>query len=387
MLQSLKIEGFRGFQSFEMANLGRINLLVGKNNSGKTSILEAIQFLYAQNNIDIFLETISYRGEFAWLENKSSGRTKVFEICHLFHGHEIIPSKEIIISGYSKSHQESVTISVESIPVQLSLFSDKNDDLSLIQNNDNIFDNEEWAKLLLSIRWSESQKPIKLELLPNGTLARDSTRRMAGLSRIYNKIDIYNRIELKFLTPFSLTSFDMATLFDNIVLSPLEDLIIESLKIIEPKIERIASVASSKHSTSNNLGVRAGFLIKIKNNDQPIPIGSLGDGFWRMLGLILVMVNFENGILLVDEIDSGLHFSVMTDMWKVVWETAKKLNIQVFATTHSRDCWQSLAELITEENIADNEITIQRIEKDKEKAVSFNTRQIPLASERDIEVR
>jgi len=50
MLQSLKIEGFRGFQNFEMANLGRINLLVGKNNSGKTSILEAIQFLYAQNN-------------------------------------------------------------------------------------------------------------------------------------------------------------------------------------------------------------------------------------------------------------------------------------------------------------------------------------------------
>ena len=380
MLQSLKIEGFRGFQSFEMANLGRINLLVGKNNSGKTSILEAIQFLYVQNNLDIFLETISYRGEFSWSE---SNRTKVFEICHLFPGHEIIPSKEIIIIGSRESHQESVTISVKSIPIQLSLFSDKNDDL----NNDNIFDDEEWNKLLLSIRWSQSQKPIELELLANGTLARDSIRRMASLSRISHKIGIDNKIELRFLTPFSLTSSDMAALFDNIVLSPLEDLIIESLKIIEPKIERIASIGSGKYSTANNLGVRGGFLIKIKNHDQPIPIGSLGDGFWRMLGLVLAMVNLENGILLVDEIDSGLHFTVMTDMWKVVWETAKKLNIQVFATTHSRDCWQSLAELITEEKIADNEITIQRIDKDKEKAVSFNTRQIYLASERDIEVR
>ncbi|CCH91998.1 conserved hypothetical protein [Microcystis aeruginosa PCC 9432] len=380
MLQSLKIEGFRGFQSFEMANLGRINLLVGKNNSGKTSILEAIQFLYVQNNLDIFLETISYRGEFSWSE---SNRTKVFEICHLFPGHEIIPSKEIIIIGSRESHQESVTISVKSIPIQLSLFSDKNDDL----NNDNIFDDEEWNKLLLSIRWSQSQKPIELELLANGTLARDSIRRMASLSRISHKIGIDNKIELRFLTPFSLTSSDMAALFDNIVLSPLEDLIIESLKIIEPKIERIASIGSGKYSTANNLGVRGGFLIKIKNHDQPIPIGSLGDGFWRMLGLVLAMVNLENGILLVDEIDSGLHFTVMTDMWKVVWETAKRLNIQVFATTHSRDCWQSLAELIIEEKIADNEITIQRIDKDKEKAVSFNTRQIYLASERDIEVR
>jgi len=382
MLQSLKIEGFRGFQNFEMANLGRINLLVGKNNSGKTSILEAIQFLYAQN-IDIFLETISYRGEFGWSESNLPSRTKVFEICHLFPGHEIIPSKEIIIIGSRESHQESVTISVKSIPIQLSLFSDKNDDL----NNDNIFDDEEWNKLLLSIRWSQSQKPIELELLANGTLARDSTRRMASLSRISHKIGIDNQIELKFLTPFSLTSSDMAALFDNIVLSPLEDLIIESLKIIEPKIERIASVVSGKYLTSNNLGVRGGFLIKIKNHDQPIPIGSLGDGFWRMLGLVLAMVNLKNGILLVDEIDSGLHFTVMTDMWKVVWETAKKLNIQVFATTHSRDCWQSLAELITEEKITDNEITIQRIDKEKEKAVSFNTRQIYLASERDIEVR
>jgi len=379
MLQSLKIEGFRGFQNFEMANLGRINLLVGKNNSGKTSILEAIQFLYVQN-MDIFLETISYRGEFSWSE---SNRTKVFEICHLFPGHEIIPSKEIIIIGSRESHQESVTISVKSIPIQLSLFSDKNDDL----NNDNIFDDEEWNKLLLSIRWSQSQKPIELELLANGTLARDSIRRMASLSRISHKIGIDNKIELRFLTPFSLTSSDMAALFDNIVLSPLEDLIIESLKIIEPKIERIASVGSGKYLTSNNLGVRGGFLIKIKNHDQPIPIGSLGDGIWRMLGLVLAMVNLENGILLVDEIDSGLHFTVMTDMWKVVWETAKKLNIQVFATTHSRDCWQSLAELITEEKITDNEITIQRIDRDKEKAVSFNTRQIYLASERDIEVR
>ena len=383
MLQSLKIEGFRGFQNFEMANLGRINLLVGKNNSGKTSILEAIQFLYAQNNIDIFLETISYRGEFAWLENKLAGRTKVFEICHLFPGHEIVPSQEIIIIGSRESHQESVTISVKSIPIQLSLFSDKNDDL----NNDNIFDDEEWNKLLLSIRWSQSQKPIEMELLANGTLARDSIRRIASLSRISHKIGIDNQIELKFLTPFSLTSSDMAALFDNIVLSPLEDLIIESLKIIEPKIERIASVVSGKYLTSNNLGVRGGFLIKIKNHDQPIPIGSLGDGFWRMLGLVLAMVNLKNGILLVDEIDSGLHFTVMTDMWKVVWETAKKLNIQVFATTHSRDCWQSLAELIIEEKIADNEITIQRIDREKSQSVIFDPEEIVIAATSNLEVR
>jgi AAA15 family ATPase/GTPase len=106
-----------------------------------------------------------------------------------------------------------------------------------------------------------------------------------------------------------------------------------------------------------------------------------------MLGLVLAMVNLENGILLVDEIDSGLHFTVMTDMWKVVWETAKKLNIQVFATTHSRDCWQSLAELITEEKIADNDITIQRIDREKSQSVIFDPEEIVIAAKSNLEVR
>ena len=46
MLKTLKIENFRGFQSFELQPLGRVNWLVGENNSRKTSILEAIQFLF-----------------------------------------------------------------------------------------------------------------------------------------------------------------------------------------------------------------------------------------------------------------------------------------------------------------------------------------------------
>lgn len=58
-----------------------------------------------------------------------------------------------------------------------------------------------------------------------------------------------------------------------------------------------------------------------------------------MLGLALAIVNARNGFLLVDEIDTGLHFSAMYDMWKLIWKTAKRLNVQVFATTHNSDCF------------------------------------------------
>ena len=77
----------------------------------------------------------------------------------------------------------------------------------------------------------------------------------------------------------------------------------------------------------------------------------------------------------------------MSDMWKLIWETAKKLNVQVFATTHNSDCWTSLATIASQEDAQAEGITIQRIEPDKEVSVAFNEREIVIAANRGIEVR
>ena len=102
-------------------------------------------------------------------------------------------------------------------------------------------------------------------------------------------------------------------------------------------------------------------IVKLSDSDLPIPIGSMGDGIWRLLGLALATVSAQGGVLLVDEIDSGLHYSTMSDMWKIIWQTATKLDVQVFATTHSSDCWQSLASIASKEKEDKNRITIHRI--------------------------
>jgi AAA15 family ATPase/GTPase len=113
----------------------------------------------------------------------------------------------------------------------------------------------------------------------------------------------------------------------------------------------------------------------------------MGDGIWRILGLILALVNVKDGVLLVDEIDTGLHYSVMLDMWKIVCQVAKRLNVQVFATTHNSDCWKSLAAVANSENALENGITIQRIEKGKPASIIFDEQEMAIAAERDIEVR
>ena len=77
----------------------------------------------------------------------------------------------------------------------------------------------------------------------------------------------------------------------------------------------------------------------------------------------------------------------MLDMWTIICQVAKKLNVQVFATTHNSDCWKSLAAVANSEKSLENGITIQRIEKGKPTSVIFDEEEMMIAAERDIEVR
>lgn len=386
MLKSLRIENFRGFQEFELQNLGRVNLLVGENNSGKTSLLEAIQIFASHGDLKIISDLMKYRGEYFWATDKRKSDRKEYDICHLFYRHKISSDTQFSLIGQNNDNQEKLTISIESPPRQISF------DFTEHDNNDLYL--EEEGKFDLIINWKGQEQRlvdvddnIKIPLSINDGLDNDYIRR---INRIIasNKMTQTNLIGTFLITPFSLQATEITSLFDNIVLTPDEKLIIETLNIIEPSIERIAAVGQEKYRFSSRRSIeKGGFKIKFVDQKNPVPIGSLGDGIWRILAIILAMVNLENGILLIDEIDTGLHFTTLFDMWKVILATARKLNIQVFATTHNSDCWTSLAKLIQSEEIEPNEITIQRIESHKKQSVAFNEKQIVIAAERGIEVR
>ena len=107
----------------------------------------------------------------------------------------------------------------------------------------------------------------------------------------------------------------------------------------------------------------------------------------RLLKLALGMGGAQNGFLLVDEIDTGLHYSVMRDMWRMVVETARELNVQVFATTHSSDCVSAIAALISSQPELKDDISVHRIEAGREKTVVFTSDEIITAVQHNIEVR
>jgi AAA15 family ATPase/GTPase len=76
----------------------------------------------------------------------------------------------------------------------------------------------------------------------------------------------------------------------------------------------------------------------LKGYDEPVPSPLLGDGVRRSLSVILAVGAAENGVVLVDEIENGIHHSAMKPLWSVIAEASKTFNCQVFATTHSEEC-------------------------------------------------
>ncbi|MFM6266824.1 MAG: AAA family ATPase, partial [Dolichospermum sp.] len=97
--------------------LGRINLLVGENNSGKTSLLEAMQLFCSQCNLEILRETMNNRSEYFYndeLRRESEiGKDGELDIRHLFYGHEIEPGSQLSIID---NNQNKLTLSIELPP-------------------------------------------------------------------------------------------------------------------------------------------------------------------------------------------------------------------------------------------------------------------------------
>lgn len=95
----------------------------------------------------------------------------------------------------------------------------------------------------------------------------------------------------------------------------------------------------------------------------------------------------KGGVVFIDEIDTGLHYSRLADMWRMVIRTAKDLDVQVFATTHSNDCIRGLADAVREEEDFVDEVAIFRIDRRTDEAIRYSGSELDVIVNHEIEVR
>ena len=136
---------------------------------------------------------------------------------------------------------------------------------------------------------------------------------------------------------------ELANLWDLTSLTDLQSEIISALRLIDERVSVVAFVEDiSKNGTKGRIP-----LIKMTGLDEPLPMKSMGDGMSRLFQIIVALINAKDGLLLIDEFENGLHWSIQFKVWDIIFKLSERLNVQVFATTHSRDCINSFAEAWT----------------------------------------
>lgn len=360
MIRDLELTNYRSFESYELVDLAPVNLLVGKNNSGKTSILEAIHFLASGGDPYVLQQVTSRRGEVNVHRSPSNGRRRAPDVSHLFCEHRFVPGSEIVIT--SNGGRNAVRMAVEddkdSHPLQQSLFGGEMEGVKL---------------LAVRITGTSIEKSIILPATDNGSIHLDSpAARNPGLDALPSSL-------VRFVTAASLNVLNMRRTWDAVVREGREAEVVDAMKFIEHDLTSIHFL-----STGLSLG---DVVLGFQPGTRRVPIGSHGEGTRRLLALALSLAQLSGGILLIDEIDTGLHWTVLEDMWKLVIDGATRTGIQVFATTHSFDCIRSLATLAVSRPELARRVSVQKIERALGRAVGFDTADVQRAVDNDIELR
>jgi len=310
ILDSLEIQNYRGLRELRIEHLGRVNLIVGKNNVGKSSLLEALRIYASRGSTELILQLLESRDQFD--ADSISGR-------RYSKTSFVLPLKSIFFMEGRDAFQ---TVGLPIIKVGRAGLQEALLSLS-IDTQKEVTDQTTIHEDYLLIKFSAHEIRIPLRRI---VADAQWTHQSEFLTDTKSWISCFH------VGANGLNSFRLESLWNTIALTPLEDEVIEALRLIAAQVERL--VFKPVHENSR---IRVPF-VKLKGVNDPLPLRSMGDGMNRVFGIDLALVNAKGGMLLIDEVENGLHYSVQPDIWRMIFESASKLNVQVFATTHSLDC-------------------------------------------------
>lgn len=395
LLGSLKVENFRILQDFEVRKLGRVNLIVGKNNSGKSTVLEALRIyagaanpaLLAQIAVehnektrrgnDEAMDGISelpFQGLFTGRAFPESDKTKIY-----IGEHDAATKCFVKIAHrYFIEHQE------ETKDADGEIFSRTK--RKFISNEDMRNFSAYHEKQALAIK-SGSQEGLGLIELENYW--------EGGIKSVY--WNLQDNLPCSHIPTQFVSIDELADIWDNILFSDYATHVKQGLKIIAEDFEDLGFVKSDSQSGAVSRAVfgsvfKRSCKVKLKNINRAVPLNSLGDGMLRVLQLLLKIFPAKGGFLLIDEFENGLHYAIQEKVWRLLFDLAEKLDIQVFATTHSWDCIESFAKVAVERTDIEGVLfrvgrSIKTSDKGKVIATVFEEDKLFSVTQADVEVR
>ncbi|WP_017293694.1 AAA family ATPase [Geminocystis herdmanii] len=345
MLYDIHIKNFRCFSDTKVQGFQRLNLIGGKNNSGKTALLEAVyccilpipqSFLflkhlrnesYLDSPSDKYWDNLFFNRNNNQLIQITSGYLKFID------HHDSLPiTNSVIVKNLSTSEFDFNNTNIKFLNDNFKGKLTGNSRLTIKSEsgNDNWHTEKEYTIIK---RHSSDLEIISNQLTSQGILYKGGTKYQQKYSQYIEQF----LKQIPVFSPSSLpkiSSRELAQYFDLAILNEKSEEILKILQKLDPSIIEIRSL---------NIGEADIYLRR--EGETFLPISLFGDCFNRVLDIILRLINTKNSVCLIDEIENGIHYQNQREFWRSLFKLAVELDIQIFATTHSLEMIKAFADI------------------------------------------
>ena len=361
MYKSFRVKNFRCFKDLRINDLGRVNLIAGKNNTGKTALLEAMYLHTRPHEPEVLLNVQDVRDLKPPSQELPSFWNQFFR--------DFDSSIDIEMRGENEQFTHCLT-----------LFEASRDSHNYMHHFD-------YCARALEDTGVLPDEARKLATLVDATVAMHyrAEPNEQRFSYLYSNGTHYSNwetdIESNFIPVQGRPQRNTAiTQYGQLVRDGRLPILIRALSALEPRLGDLRLLKTYGEE-----------MLWGNVNSSYIPLKSMGEGINRVCHFIVTLMSYPNGFVFVDEIENGIHYSVQKDLWKAIGLVASEpdLDIQVFATTHSLEMVRAAYQAFSEDSKLE-EFRYHRLDRDREgniEAVTYNESGIEAAMSTNWEIR
>jgi hypothetical protein len=347
MIEAVTVERFRGLRRLEVEGLGRVNLIIGKNDCGKTALMEAIAI--AQHP-----ETAGPAASLLQHFRRPGVNVADFERCW----------QPMFLDQDARAGFSIALRSNQGSPVGVSI--------KLAEPSQTVFVTSTPGSPSLRALWSLD---IDVEL-DGGTIKQQITATSAGLEVPTTSAAADGWWWVK---PSKTLSSSELRAFSRLKQRGREADLYGILRMIDDQVHGIEFLAPT--------GGDAELFVRLKPGSPLLPLAMMGDGFQRCFELGVGVAGGDYPFLGIDEFDNGLHHAVLEPVWRWLAAISAERGIQVFATTHSEECIQAACSAFAAVN--DDGLRVIRLTREEEKTIAtvYDRALVEAATRMDVEIR
>lgn len=320
-IKNLTIKNFRGIKKLSLDNLKPITVFLGENSIGKSTVLESLFMVTGPSHPFMTLNITNLRAH---------GNISMKEVAYLFHDANFsnTPHLEAEFSTHSRLIDLLPIFSIdESIdPNHLSVLGNYKQELTGFSSNFIIKGND-----------------------GSGHMGQSSfDRNKEGKLEPHFDPDYNETLMSVYLSPYN-PSKDLLKVYDELVKSGKKDVILNAVKLFDTRITSIETT-------------QEGLFLGYQHLENMVPLSIAGDGVQKYLCIAMYAFHPSINIIVIDEIENGLHFTAHQKLWKCIFESAKDLGKQFFISTHNKETLKCLSYFVENDDDSDmlNVITLVR---------------------------